>query len=345
MYRIGYNIFISKGIKELIDKNKIKEAVEVINKELKRKAFNESGEYFPNELSNVSLNDIKDRTLNSFINIANYTTIHVDVSIVDNDVLNHDAFKNWRTDFINAEFILEDGKYVCGSEVEKMSKSKYNVVNPDDVVEKYGADTLRMYEMFLGPLEQFKPWNTNGIDGVYKFTKKLWKLFHDEAFNFKVSDAEPTKDELKILHKTIKKVEDDIERHSFNTSVSNFMICVNELGALKSNNRKILTDLAIMISPYAPHIAEELWSLLGNKESISKARWPEFKQEYVTEDSFEYPVSINGKTRTTINLPLSLSKEEIEKRVMESDVVQKWLEGKDPKKVIVVPNRIVNLVI
>lgn len=277
----------------------------------------------------------------------NYSTspLHVDVNIVDNDILDTEAFKKWRPDLSSAEFILEDGKYICGSEVEKMSKSKFNVVNPDDIVEKYGADTLRMYEMFLGPLEQFKPWNTNGIDGVFKFLRKFWKLAHDDAGNFKVLDQEPGKEELKILHKTIKKVEEDIERHSFNTSVSTFMICVNELTALKSNNKKILEQLLIVLSPYAPHFAEELWSLLGHKESISKARYPQWSQEYIAEDSFEYPISVNGKMRAKLELPLSLSKEEIEKRVLESDVVQKWLEGKAPKKVIVVPNKIVNLVL
>jgi leucyl-tRNA synthetase len=273
------------------------------------------------------------------------TTLHVDVNIVDNDVLNTEAFKKWRPDLADAEFILEDGKYICGAEVEKMSKSKFNVVNPDDIVEKYGADTLRMYEMFLGPLEQFKPWNTNGIDGVSKFLKKLWKLAHDEAGNFKVTNKDPSKEELKTLHKTIKKVEEDIERHSFNTSVSTFMICVNELTALKCNNKTIIENLVIVLSPYAPHFAEEVWSLLGNKESISKARYPQWKEEYLTEDSFEYPVSINGKMRAKLNLSLSLSKEEIEKQVLDSEEVRKYLEGKPPKKIIVVPNRIVNLVV
>jgi leucyl-tRNA synthetase len=273
------------------------------------------------------------------------TSLHVDVNIVDNDILNTEAFKKWRPDLADAEFILEDGKYICGHEVEKMSKSKYNVVNPDDIVEKYGADTLRMYEMFLGPLEQFKPWNTNGIDGVSKFLKKFWKLAHDEAGNFKVTDKDPSKEELKILHKTIKKVEEDIERHSFNTSVSTFMICINELTALKCNNKKILEELVVVLSPYAPHFAEELWSLLGHKESVSKAKYPHWKEEYLTEDSFEYPVSINGKMRAKLNLSLSLSKEEIEKQVLESEDVKKYLEGKPPKKIIVVPNRIVNLVV
>jgi leucyl-tRNA synthetase len=225
------------------------------------------------------------------------TALHVDVNIVNNDVLDLEAFRKWRPDLADAEFILEDGKYVCGYEVEKMSKSKFNVVNPDDIVERYGADTLRLYEMFLGPLEQFKPWNTNGIDGVFKFIRKFWNLFHDEQGNWNVSDAEPTKEELKILHKTLKKVEEDIERHSFNTSVSTFMICVNELGSHKCNKKKILKDLVVAVSPYAPHIAEELWEKLGNTQSISFAEWPAWNEEYLTESSFEYPVSINGKMR------------------------------------------------
>jgi len=273
------------------------------------------------------------------------TPLHVDVNIVYNDVLDIESFKAWRPDFANAEFILEDGKYICGSEVEKMSKSLYNVVNPDDIVAKYGADTLRLYEMFLGPLEQFKPWNTNGIEGVFKFLRKLWNLFHDEAGNLSVSDAEPTRDEYKVLHKTIKKVEEDIERFSFNTSVSTFMICVNELSSLKCNKKKILSDLLIVLSPYAPHIAEELWAKLGNTESILKATYPAYKQEYLTEDSFEYPVSINGKMRVKLTLPLSLTNQQIEETVLSNDQVQKWLEGKSPKKVIIVPNKIVNLVI
>ena len=276
-----------------------------------------------------------------------YDTIpmHVDVNIVYNDVLNLDKFKAWRPDLAEAEFILEDGKYVCGAEVEKMSKSKYNVVNPDDLIERYGADTLRLYEMFLGPLEQFKPWNTNGIDGVSKFLKKLWKLYHNAAGNFEVSDAEPTKGELKTLHKTIKKTQEDLENYSFNTSVASFMICVNELTAAKCNKRAILEPLAVLVSPYAPHIAEELWALLGNKESIINASFPEFKEEYLVENAHEYPVSINGKVRSKLPLPLSLSKEEIESAAMADGTVQKWLEGKAPKKVIVVPGKIINIVI
>ncbi|MFD2037716.1 leucine--tRNA ligase [Belliella marina] len=273
------------------------------------------------------------------------TSMHVDVNIVHNDQLNLDKFKAWRPDLADAEFILEDGKYLCGAEVEKMSKSKYNVVNPDDIIERYGADTLRLYEMFLGPLEQFKPWNTNGIDGVSKFLKKLWKLYHNNAGEVSVSNDAPSKEELKTLHKTIKKTEEDLENYSFNTSVASFMICVNELTALKCNKRAILEPLAVLVSPYAPHIAEELWALLGNKDSIIHANFPEFKEEFLVENSHEYPVSINGKMRTKLSLSLSLSKEEIEKAALEDETVQKWLEGNAPKKMIVVPGKIVNIVI
>ncbi|WP_425637472.1 leucine--tRNA ligase [Algoriphagus yeomjeoni] len=271
--------------------------------------------------------------------------MHVDVNIVYNDQLNLDKFKAWRPDLADAEFILEDGKYICGSEVEKMSKSKYNVVNPDDIIERYGADTLRLYEMFLGPLEQFKPWNTNGIDGVYKFLRKLWNLYHSNSGEFQVSDAVPSKKEYKALHKAIKKMEEDMANFSFNTSVSSFMICVNELTALKSNKRGILEPLAISVSPYAPHIAEELWSLLGHEGSITDAIFPLFEERHLVESAFEYPVMINGKMRAKINLDLSLSKEEIEKAALEDETVQKWLEGKAPKKMIVVPGKIVNVVI
>ena len=271
--------------------------------------------------------------------------MHVDVNIVRNDELDIEAFKSWRPDLADAEFILEDGKYICGWEIEKMSKSKYNVVNPDDIIERYGADTLRLYEMFLGPLEQFKPWNTNGIDGVKKFLGKLWRLFHNDRGEFEVSDAAPGKDELKSLHKTIKKAEEDIERYSFNTSVSTFMICVNELSALKCNKRAILEDLLVVISPYAPHITEELWSLLGHTTSIIDAPYPQYKEEYLKEDDIEYPVMVNGKMRTKLQLSADLDKAEIEAAALADANVQKWLEGKSPKKVIVVPKKIVNLVV
>lgn len=273
------------------------------------------------------------------------SAMHVDVNIVNNDQLNLEKFKAWRPDLAEAEFVLEDGKYICGAEIEKMSKSKYNVVNPDDIIERYGADTLRLYEMFLGPLEQFKPWNTNGIDGVSKFLKKLWRLYQDNQGNFAVSDEKAGKEELKALHKAIKKTREDLENHSFNTSVASFMICVNELSALKCNKREVLEPLAVIISPYAPHIAEELWSLLGHQQSIIYASFPEFKEEYLAEDSHEYPVSINGKMRAKVSLSLSLSREETEQAALADATVQKWTEGNPPKKVIVVHGKIVNIVI
>jgi len=274
------------------------------------------------------------------------TEIHADVNIVSNDILDTEAFKNWNPEYNNAEFILEDdGKYHCGWAVEKMSKSMFNVVNPDDIVNRYGADTLRMYEMFLGPLEQSKPWDTSGIDGVHRFLRKFWRLFHDQDNNFIVSSEEPTKAELKCLHKIIKKASDDIENFSFNTSVSAFMICVNELMDLKCNKRAILSELVIVISPFAPHIAEELWLLLGNHESVTKAKYPKFEASYLTENTFEYPISFNGKVRFKLELLITLSAQEVEQIVMQHELTQKWLEEKDPKKIIVVPKKIVNIVI
>ncbi|MDP2539868.1 leucine--tRNA ligase [Tenacibaculum discolor] len=272
--------------------------------------------------------------------------IHADVSLVNSsDELDVEAFKEHplNVDFKDAEFILEDGKYIVGREVEKMSKSKYNVVNPDLICEEYGADSLRLFEMFLGPLEQTKPWKTSGISGVYSFLKKLWKLFTDEN-GINVSDAEPTKDELKTLHKTIKKVEEDIENFSFNTSVSTFMIAVNELTALKCNKRAILESLLVLISPYAPHIAEELWSQLGHNESISTVAFPKFEEKHLVESSKNYPVSFNGKMRFTLELPLDMSKDEIEKTVMAHEKTQQQLAGREPKKIIIVPGKIINIV-
>lgn len=277
------------------------------------------------------------------------TALHIDVNIVENDILDINAFKNWREEFRNAEFILEDGKYICGSEIEKMSKSKWNVVSPDDMIDKYGADCLRLYEMFLGPLELSKPWNTNGITGTSNFIRKLWKLYHKQNTNreleFSVSDEPPSKEELKSLHRTIKKVAEDVERFSFNTSVSTFMICINELTDLKCNKRDILEPLAIIISPYAPHIAEELWQLLGQTESITKTKFPDFKEEYLVESEFAYPISVNGKTKINLPFPLSLSKEDVEHEVLKADEVVKLLKGQVPKKVIVVHGRIVNIVV
>jgi len=273
------------------------------------------------------------------------TALHVDINIVNNDILDIDAFRKWRPEFNDADFILDEGKYVCGSEVEKMSKSMHNVQNPDDLVEKYGADTLRMYEMFLGPLEQSKPWDTKGIEGVFRFLKKFWRLYHDAESNFAVSNETATPEELKILHKAIKRIKEDTERFSFNTAVSVFMICVNELQDKKCNKREILEPLTILISSYAPHIAEELWQQLGHTESITFASFPELNEAYLTEDSFNYPVSFNGKMRFLLPLSLSLTVPEIEKAVLESPESAKWLEGKTPKKVIIVPKKMVNIVI
>ena len=274
------------------------------------------------------------------------TPIHADVSLINaSDELDVEAFRQWRPEFQDSEFVLEDGKYIVGREVEKMSKSKYNVVNPDEICVDYGADALRLYEMFLGPLEQAKPWNTAGITGVYGFLKKLWKLYHSGADgSFYVQESEPDKAALKSLHKTIKKVEEDIENFSFNTSVSTFMICVNELSSQKCSNRAILEPLAVLISPYAPHIAEELWSKLGNTTSIATAAFPDFNAQYLVEDTKDYPISFNGKMRFTLELPLDMSKEDIEKVVMEHEKTQAQLQGRTPKRVIVVPGKIVNIV-
>ena len=269
--------------------------------------------------------------------------IHVDVNIVRNDLLDLDAFRAWRPEFADAEFILEDGKYVCGWAIEKMSKSMFNVVNPDNIVEDYGADTLRMYEMFLGPLEQSKPWDTNGIDGVHKFLRRFWRLFYNREGAFVVSDEAPTAAELKSLHKTIKKVGEDIENFSFNTSVSAFMICVNELGGC--NKRAILEPLVVLIAPFAPHIAEELWESLGHTTSVCDASFPEYDEKYLVEESIEYPISFNGKMRYKKVLPAGLPPKQVEEAVVSDPAAAKYLDGKTPKKVIVVPGKIVNVVI
>ncbi|MBW8361965.1 MAG: leucine--tRNA ligase [Kaistella sp.] len=277
----------------------------------------------------------------------NYTSqkIHVDVSLLKgtSDELDTEKFKNWRSEFADAEFILEDGKYICEREVEKMSKSKYNVVNPDDICEEYGADCLRMYEMFLGPLEQSKPWNTQGLSGVYGFLKKLYNLYYN-GDNFEVSAEEPTKEEYKVLHTLIKKVVSDIDHFSFNTSVSSFMIAVNEFQKLKTNKRKILEPMAIMISPYAPHLAEELWHHLGYKDSVEFQKFPEFEERYLVEDEIEYPVSFNGKMRFKLALPADLSASQIEEMAMNDERVQQQLGENKPKKVIIVPKKIINIV-
>ena len=270
-------------------------------------------------------------------------SIHVDISIVADDILDIEAFKNWNPENKNAEFLLEDGKYICGSAIEKMSKSMYNVVNPDDVVEKYGADTLRLYEMFLGPLEQSKPWDTHGIDGVSRFLRKLWNLFFQgDVFN--VSDEKPTADELKSLHKLIKKVGWDIENFSFNTSVAAFMICVNELTALKCNKRSILNDLIIVIAPFAPFIAEELWSQLGNQTTVFDATFPDYNEEYLKENIVKYSVSFNGKARFTLDFAVGATSSEIEQTALANENSKKWIEGKEVKKIIIIPNKVINIV-
>ena len=273
------------------------------------------------------------------------TPIHVDVNIVYNDILDVEAFKNWRPEYKNAEFILEDGKYICGWAVEKMSKSMFNVVNPDMIVEKYGADTLRLYEMFLGPLEQSKPWDTNGIDGVHRFLKKLWALFYGNTDSLQITDAEPTAEELKSLHKLIKKVTFDIEHFSYNTSISAFMICVNELSSLKCNKRAILEQLVILLAPFAPHTAEELWHECGHTTTVCDAQWPQHNEEYLKEKSVTYAISFNGKARFSMELPADMPREEVEKAALSHESSAKWTEGKTPKKVIVVPGKIVNIVI
>lgn len=272
------------------------------------------------------------------------TEIHVDVNIVSNDILDIDAFRAWRPEYADAEFIFEDGKYICGWTIEKMGKRYHNVVNPDDVAEKYGADTLRMYEMFLGPLEQSKPWDMNGIDGVHRFLRKTWSLFY-KGDDFVVTDGEPTKEELKSLHKLIKKVSGDIETFSFNTSVAAFMICVNELTAAKCSKRAVLQEFLVVLAPFAPFVAEELWRALGNTTTIFDAEWPAFKEEYLAEDSFRYGVAFNGKVRFDIEFPADAVQADVEKTVLKHELAKKWLEGKTPKKIIFVPKKMINVVL
>jgi leucyl-tRNA synthetase len=336
------SVFISKSIKEKFEKGTIlpKEAQIITEIELQLNNKFKSSD----NIGGISF----DRTL--------FQPMRVDVNRVIGDILNIEEIRKWKPDFKDAEFILEDddgiatsdlskGKYICGSAVEKISKAYYNVVNPDEIVDKYGADTLRLYEMFLGPLEQSKPWSTSGIDGVYKFLRRFWNLFHDNQGNWNVSDTEPTKEEWKTLHKVIKKVDYDVEHFSFNTSVSEFMICTNELSSLKCNKRAILEPLTIVLASYAPHITEELWEKLGHKDSILNASYPAFNESYLKENDFEYPISINGKVRAKMNFALDMPLSDMEKIVMASEAVQKWTEGKAPKKVIIVPGRIVNIVL
>lgn len=272
-------------------------------------------------------------------------TLHVDVSFVDGVEMDINAFKKWKPDFANAGFILENGKYICGTEVEKMSKSKFNTVNPDNLVDKYGADTFRMYEMFLGPIEQSKPWDTKGIEGVHRFLRKLWRLFFSDVHGKIWNDQKANDQELKILHKTIRKIESDTENFAFNTAVSTFMVCVNELSDLGCHKKEILEKLIVLLAPYAPHIAEELWSQLENKGTVLDAAFPTFDERYLIETEKEYPISINGKMRTTISISLDAPQDEVERMVVSNDVVQKWLEGKIPKKIIFVKGKMVNVVI
>ena len=289
------------------------------------------------------------KNTNTFVSLGlkeqyDTTPIHVDVNIVSNDQLDLEAFKAWRPEYATADFILEDGKYICGWAVEKMSKSMYNVVNPDMIVERYGADTLRLYEMFLGPLEQSKPWDTNGIDGVHRFLRKFWGLFYSSE-GLRVTNTPATKEELKSLHKLIKKITADIEQFSLNTSVAAFMICINELQGFKTSSREVLQPLLILLAPFAPHMSEELWHALGEESSVVMATWPECNEAYLVEDSVKYPVSFNGKTRFTLEFPTTATPAEIQEAVLKAEEAQKWLEGKTPKKVIVVPGRIINIVL
>ena len=327
VYNVDANIFLSDDLAN--NQNYMRELV------LKIK---------PNEEKSIKLFNSLINDIDSY-KISLRKGIHANVlNVNSSNELDVRAFKSWRVDYKDWEFINgEDGTFKVSREVEKMSKSKYNVVNPDHICEDYGADSLRLYEMFLGPLEQYKPWNTAGITGVHGFLKKLWKLYVGEK-GLNVTDAEPTKDSLKTLHKTIKKVQEDIENFSFNTSVSTFMIAVNELTAQKCTSKAILEPLLILISPYAPHIAEELWSKLGNNESISTAPFPKFDESHLVESIKNYPISFNGKMRFTLELPLDMSKEDIEKTVLENEKTQEQLQGRKPKKVIVVPGKIVNIV-
>ncbi|WP_132050843.1 leucine--tRNA ligase [Pseudocnuella soli] len=352
VYRIsGTNIFISKSFQQkLLEGNweEFEQAREEINSQLGYTAITVDGtisedllrkKYTEEELSLVDIHD--------FFRASKIDALHVDVNIVDGTTLDLEAFRIWKPDFKNAEFILDEDRtrYICGSEVEKMSKSKFNTVNPDHIVKQYGADTFRMYEMFLGPVEMSKPWETKGIEGVHRFLKKLWRLYVDEIKGTIVTNDAPTAAELKVLHRTIKKIEDDIERFSFNTCVSGFMVCVNDLSDLKCHKRAILEPLLVLLTPFAPHISEELWKLLGNEGSVLDAPFPKFEAQHIAESSKEYPISVNGKLRTTLTISLDAAQAEVEGLVLQNEVVQKWLEGKQPKKIIFVKGKMVNLVV
>ena len=339
-------IFISKNLKDILEKG-LKSDLDIINdwtKQIQQAVDKKIAKHkvnYPHRNWDITW----------FRNV--FTELHVDVNIVENDVLDIEAFKASRNDVpADVQFILEEGKYICGWEIEKMSKSKFNVVNPDLIVEKYGADTLRLYEMFLGPLTDFKPWNTNGITGTFGFLRKFWRLFfNDEVASpsygkLLITDEPPTPEELKALHKAIKKVGEDIEALSFNTSIPAFMVLCNELTGLKCHKRAILSNFVLILAPFAPHICEELWAALGNQPgTVTQQDFPKLNKAYLIESVFEYPVQINGKVRTTLTFPLDTVASEIEKEVLANEIVQKWLDGKAPKKIVVVPNRIVNVVV
>ena len=304
-----------------------------------------NGNTFNSESTHPALSELLSGEFFS-VNLNGPQALYADISLVDNDVLDEEGFKNWLPEYKNAIFVRNsEGKYICGSEVEKMSKSKYNVQTPDELVEKFGADTLRCYEMFLGPVEQSKPWDTKGINGVHNFLRKLWRLYHNGENVFTLSEEAATKAELKVLHKTIKKINDDLNRFSWNTVVSTCMIAVNELTDLKCNKRSILEPLAILVSPYAPHIAEELWERLGHTDSITIAAWPALNEQHLQDDAFEYPVSFNGKTRYFVTMPIDATPADVQAAALAHEKAAHWLEGKEPKKIIVVPKRIVNVVV
>lgn len=347
VFYVFYSLIDRKSKNTIVDKELIVIPREAYSIAISLSLTSESTKIINEVIWELIPKDFRQKILNNeLILIAPIAKTHVDVSLVNaSDELNIEGFKEWKSEYKNAEFILDNGKYIVGREVEKMSKSKYNVVNPDAICEEYGADSLRLYEMFLGPLEQSKPWNTAGITGAHSFLKKMWRLYHTGSNGeFYVSDDSPTKDNLKTLHKTIKKVEEDIENFSFNTSVSTFMICVNELSAQKCSSKGILQPLAILVSPYAPHIAEELWEKMGHSDSIATTPFPKFEEKYLVESSKEYPISFNGKMRFTMELPLDMSKEDIEAAVLAHEKTQQQLQGRTPKKVIVVPGKIVNIV-
>ncbi|RYZ27322.1 MAG: leucine--tRNA ligase, partial [Chitinophagaceae bacterium] len=322
------NIFLSKRYADIFN-----------NISVGDKKWDELSEILSNKISQLYPN--KNYVAKGFA----FLPLHVDVNIVDGIELDIEAFKKSKLEYTNAEFILEDGKYICGVETEKMSKSKFNTVNPNDIVERFGADTFRMYEMFLGPIDQSKPWDTKGIEGVHRFIKKLWRLFFDEQKSKLVTEEKATADELKVLHRTIKKIEEDTERFSYNTAVSAFMVCVNELTDLKCHKKEVLEQLLILLTPYAPHVSEELWHEIGNSGSILDAAYPTFNPQYLVETTKEYPVSINGKMRTTLVLDLAATQDQVQEIVLANPVVQKWIEGKPVKKFIFVKGKMVNVVI